>query len=61
MVAFSTSHERLIKWIQALYFRYYLGVKTNPQFNVRWEEQEEGDDASKCDKIQITLSHCANA
>ncbi len=60
MVAFSTSQERLIKWIQALYFRYYLEVKTNPQFNVRWEEQEEGDDASKCKKVQITLSHCAN-
>ena len=53
MVAFSTSRERLIIWIKAPYFRYYMGLKDSASFNVCWEEQERND-ASKCDKIQIT-------
>ena len=49
-------------WIKAFYFRYYLSLKENPLFNVRWEEQEEENDASKCDKnqIQISLTHSTN-
>jgi hypothetical protein len=37
MIAFSTSQERLVMWIKAFYFRYYLSLKENPLFNVRWE------------------------
>ena len=60
MIAFSTTEVRLISWIQALYFRYIAGLKENAELDVRWEEHEDINDPSKCDKIWLNLSRTGN-
>jgi hypothetical protein len=60
MIAFSTTEVRLISWIQALYFRYIAGLKENTELDVRWEEHEDINDPSKCDKIWLNLSRTGN-
>jgi hypothetical protein len=55
-VAFCTCEERILSWIKALYFRYFLGLENSDIIKTLWEEQECDDDASKCEKIVLNLS-----
>jgi hypothetical protein len=55
MVAFSTNEENILRWIKALYNRYYLGLNDNENITTRWEEQPTYNDPSKCDKIILHL------
>jgi hypothetical protein len=55
MVAFSTNEERILRWIKALYNRYYLGLNDNENITTGWEEQPTYNDPSKCDKIILHL------
>ncbi|CAB3996547.1 Hypothetical predicted protein [Paramuricea clavata] len=56
MVALCTCEERILSWIRALYFRYFLGLENSDIIKTRWEEQECDDEASKCVKIILNLS-----
>ncbi|CAB4008714.1 Hypothetical predicted protein [Paramuricea clavata] len=58
-VAFLTSEERLIKWIQAIYERYHVRLQdatTTSKMKAVWEELQNVSDTSKTDKISIHLS-----
>ena len=58
-VAFLTSEERLIKWIQAIYERYHVRLQdatTTSKMKAVWEELQNVSDTSKTDKISVHLS-----
>ena len=55
LVAFSTSEERLPRWIAAMKARYQDGLLDNQKVTTRWEEQENASDPAKCEKVTIAL------
>ncbi|CAB3999478.1 Hypothetical predicted protein [Paramuricea clavata] len=59
MVAYTTSEERILLWIKALYQRYIIDLQKTNGANMwsRWEEQESYNDTSKCDKVILYFEH----
>lgn len=60
LVAFSTTEERLPLWIKAMDLRYKDGFVDDKKLIAHWEEQNNADDPSKCDKVTITLTSKEN-
>ena len=63
MVAYTTSEERILLCIKALYQRYIIDLQKTNGANMwsRWEEQESYNDTSKCDKVILYLEHNSNS
>ena len=55
-VAFATSEERMPLWIEALQARYRDGLHDNAKITTRWEENDNKEDAAKCEKVTIYLT-----
>jgi hypothetical protein len=59
-VAYTTSEERMPLWVEALRARYKDGLHNNTSITTRWEESENKDDISKCEKVTIHLISTKN-
>jgi hypothetical protein len=56
-VAFSSTEERLPLWIKAMELRYkHCGSVFNNKISTQWEEHDDTDDDTKCDKVLINLT-----
>ncbi|CAB3982963.1 Hypothetical predicted protein [Paramuricea clavata] len=55
LVAFSSTEERLPIWIKAMYLRYKHGFLNDGKIIPHWEEENNPNDPTKCDKVTITL------
>ncbi|CAB4003281.1 hypothetical protein AC249_AIPGENE28214 [Paramuricea clavata] len=56
-VAFSSTEERLPLWIKAMELRYKHGGSVfNNKITTQWEEHDDTDDDTKCDKVLINLT-----
>ena len=55
-IAFTTTEERMPKWIEAFKRRYQDGLQDNPIVKTRWEEDDSKSDPKKCEKVVIHLT-----
>jgi hypothetical protein len=56
LVAFSASEKRLPKWINFMKQRYYHGLEDNNMIQSRYEELDNPNEKSKCEKVLISLT-----
>ena len=61
MVAFSTSEQRMPLWIRVMKLRYENGLQNNNIIKSSWDEIDNSDDVTKCEKVTVNLTSIQNS